>query len=220
MTWEQAHEKYGSSSPSVQGRTSLSGGRPLSPAPLNSKPVFTQDPQEMDVDPPAAQQPGRPPLSDARIRTPLPSAPRPDKPSAIAPLPGVDSLKSSELQASISRILTSPFRSRYAAVSALLLNWQEDSDINARSAMSELGDVLERDYNYTFQIRSIPASSDGCKNSWRWLSREVTDFIGNQDQRDVLKIVYYSGHSYLDGNREMVLARCVSLSAMRPPLSY
>jgi hypothetical protein len=47
---------------------------------------------------------------------------------------------------------------------------------------------------------------DGCKSPWRWLSRKTNEFVEDRDQRDVLKIVYYNGHSYLDSNREMILA--------------
>ncbi|KAK3394350.1 hypothetical protein B0H63DRAFT_43407 [Podospora didyma] len=205
MTWEDAARKFRSHSPTMQELAPLSG-HPLSPAPLNSKPVFTHDPQEMDVDTSPSQQSGRRPLGESRIsRTPLPSAPRLDKPLNMVPVPGIESLRA-DLQATASRILANPFRTRYSMVSALLVHWQEDDDHEARNALAELGKVLDQDYNYTFQIKSIPPSSDECKSSWRWLSREVTDFIDNQDHRDVLKIVYYSGHSYLNGNREMVLA--------------
>jgi len=216
MSWEDAAKKYRSHSPSVQELAPLTG-RPLSPAPLHSRTVFTQDPQEMDIDASPTQQPGRPPLSDSRIRTPLPSAPRADtRPANMVPVTGADAHKAADLQATVSRILANPSRSRYTAVSALLVHWQDDSDPDAKSAIDELGSVLEQHYNYTFQIISIPAPSDGCKNSWRWLSREVTNFVDNLDNRDVLKIVYYSGHSYLDREREMVLARFV-LSFL-PPL--
>jgi len=66
--------------------------------------------------------------------------------------------------------------------------------------------VLQQHYNYTFQIKSIPASAGSSTSLTRWLSRELADFIENEDKREVLKIVYYSGHSYLDKNREMLLA--------------
>jgi hypothetical protein len=206
MTWEDAARKFRSHSPSMQADLAPSGQRPLSPAPLNSKALFTHDPQEMDVDV-SPTHAGRPPPSDPRIRTPLPSGPRPDKPAAMASLPGVDGQKLSDLQATASRILMSPYRCRYSAASALFVHWQEDRDPRARSAMDELAGVLQHYYNYTFQIKSIPESSDGSKgSSWRWLNRELQAFLEDQDQRDVLKIVYYSGHSYLDADREMVLA--------------
>ncbi|KAK3945408.1 hypothetical protein QBC46DRAFT_117307 [Diplogelasinospora grovesii] len=215
MTWEQAAKKFRSHSPTMQELSPLSG-RPLSPAPLNSKPVFTQDPQEMDVDiSPTHQhhqhhhqhQPGRAPMNEARIsRTPLPSGPRPDKPPGMPPLPGFDSFRP-DLQGVANRILTNPCRSRYESVHALFLHWQDDDDQGVRTALGELANVLNNYYNYTFEIKPIPSSSNGCKNPWKWVSQELNDFLEKQDRRDCLKIIYYSGFSYLDGNREMVLAR-------------
>lgn len=160
----------------------------------------------MEIDPPTPtpQQPGRPPLSEARIRTPLPSGPRLEKSLS---LPGIESLKN-ELQSNVARILSTPSRDRYTHVQALLLFWQDDEDVNnVQSAVNELADVFDKYYHYTFQIQTIPSSSDGCKSPWRWLLRQLSDFAEDRDQRDVLKIVYYAGHTYLDGNREMVLAR-------------
>jgi hypothetical protein len=210
-TWEDAARKFRSHSPSVQD-LAPAGARPLSPAPsLNTKPLLTLEPNEMDIDVSPTQQPGRPPLSDARIsRTPLPSGPRMDK--AVPPATPVDSARVSEIQEAASRILASSYRSRYSSVSALLLRWQDDDDVNASTAVEELGSVLQQFYNYTFQIKLIPPSSDGLKGSWRWLSREMTNFIDAEDQRDALKIVYYSGYSYLDGDREMMLARYDDIS--------
>ncbi|KAK0630088.1 hypothetical protein B0T17DRAFT_589689 [Bombardia bombarda] len=217
-SWEDALRKYKSHSPAMQEIAPQSRRLPSPPVPLNSKPVFTHEPQEMekmdiDASPPRQRPGGVPPPSELRIRTPtgtpsrtpLPSGPRPDKPLGMAMLPGIESLKT-DLQGSASRILSNPHRSRYTMAAALLVDWQDDDDHGARNGMNELGNMLHEHYNYTFQIKSIPSSSDGCKSSWRWLSREVTDFIDGNDHRDVLKIVYYGGHSYLDGNREMVLA--------------
>ena len=215
MTWEEAARKYRSHSPGQD----LSGARPLSPALLNPKPLMTHDPHEMDIDGPPVQQqqppphqhqqPGRPPLSESRIRTPLPSGPRLDKPISITPLPVSENLRM-DLQGTANRVLSDPYRSRYVAVQALLLHWQEDQHPAVMDAMKEFGSVLEQYYHYTFEIKPIPSTSDSCKSSWRWLSREITDFMDKRDSRDVLKIVYYTGHTYLDSNREMVLARCVS----------
>lgn len=161
----------------------------------------------MDVDTSPSQQASRSVLNESRIRKPLPSGPRPDKPTT---LPGIDSFNP-DLQRHASRILADPHHSRYTMVSALLVHWQDDDDHGARAAMNEFGTVLDQ-YNYTFQMKAIPSSSDGHKSSFRWLAREVQDFIDNNDQRDVLKIVYYSGYSYLDGNRDMVLSRFVIFS--------
>lgn len=162
----------------------------------------------MDIDTsPTRHANHRSAVNESRIRTPLPSGPRPDKPLGMTPLPGIDSLKP-DLQRRASQILADPHHSRYTMVSALLVHWQNDADHGAKSAMAELANVLDQ-YNYTFQIKAIPSLSDGNKSSFRWLSREVSDFIDNNDQRDVLKIVYYSGYSYLDSNRDMVLSRFV-----------
>jgi len=208
MTWEEAARKFKSHSPTLPDLAPL-GGRPLSSSMSNSKAIFTQDPQEMDMDLDVSptQQAARAVLNESRIRTPLPSGPRPDKPLGMAPLPGIDSLKP-DLQRRASLIMADPHHSRYTMVSALLVHWQDEDDHGARAAMNELSGVLD-EYNYTFQIKAIPSMSDGHKSPSRWLSREVSDFIDNNDQRDVLKIVYYSGYSYLDGNRDMVLSRFV-----------
>ena len=212
MTWEDLFSKFHRShSPSIQDiAPSLAGGRASSPAASLSaaQPAFTHDPQEMDIDSVTAahHQPGRHPLSDTRIRTPLPSGPRLEKSLS---LPGIESLKN-ELQSNVPRMLSTSNRGRYNAVQALLLFWQDDDDVAiVHGAVKELADVFDKYYHYTFQIQTIPSSSDGCKSSWRWLSRQLNEFAEDRDQRDVLKIVYYAGHTYLDGNREMILARYV-----------
>lgn len=206
MTWEDAVKKYHRShSPTIQDiAPSLSGQRPLSPSQgLSSlKAMFPHDPNEMDIDQPMGQ-PGQARLSDARLRTPLPTGPRLDKPNSLA---GVETIKT-DLQANVSRILANPHRSRYASVQVLLFYWQDDTDPHVQSSVSELADVLDQFYHYTFHVETIPSTSEACKSPWRWLSRKITDFSEDRDQRDVLKIVYYNGYSYLDGNREMVLAR-------------
>ena len=149
-------------------------------------------------------QNSRPPTSEARLRTPLPSGPRLEKSLS---LPGIESLKN-DLQANASRMISASSRSRYTAVQVLLLFWQDDSDASSiQAAVSELAEVLEKYYYFNYQIRKIPSSTDGTKSSWRWLSRQLIDFAENRDQRDVLKVVYYAGSTFLNGNREMILAR-------------
>ncbi|KAL2754948.1 hypothetical protein ACRALDRAFT_2087770, partial [Sodiomyces alcalophilus JCM 7366] len=204
MTWEDAVKKYHRShSPSIQDLAPLSAQRPLSPSQglSNHKSMFAQDPHEMDIDHPVGQ-PGQARLSETRIRTPLPSGPRLDKPTV---LPGIESLKN-DLQTNVSSILSNPYRSRYSSAQVLLLYWQDDHDPHVDAAVKELAEVFDQYYRYTFEIHTIPSASENCKNPWRWLSRKITDFSEDRDQRDVLKIVYYNGHSFLDGHREMVLA--------------
>ncbi|KAH7321399.1 hypothetical protein B0I35DRAFT_213832 [Stachybotrys elegans] len=212
MTWEDVVNKFHRShSPSVQdiAPSIAAAGRPLSPAmPYSNatmQPVYTHDTQEMEIDSssPAHHPPGRPPISEARIRTPLPSGPRLEKSMS---LPGIESFKNS-LQDNVSRMLLSPTRNRYTTAKVLFLFWQDDDEaLVVSNAVRELADVLDKLYHYTYQIQTIPSSSDGCKSSWRWLSRQLNDFAEERDQRDVLKIVYYAGYTYLDGNREMILA--------------
>jgi spermidine synthase len=110
----------------------------------------------------------------------------------------------------VPKILSTSNRGRYSAVQVLLLFWNDDDDVKTvQDAVRELAHVLEKSYHYTFHIHAIPSASDGLKSSWRWLSRLLNDFAEDRDQRDVLKIVYYNGHTYLDGDREMILARYV-----------
>lgn len=168
----------------------------------------------MDIDssPTAYHQPGRHPLSEARIRTPLPSGPRLEKSLS---LPGIESLKN-ELQHNVPKILSTTHRGRYNSVQVLLLFWHDDEDaITIQDALQELAHVFDRSYHYTFHIQAIPSASDSSKSSWRWLSRRLNDFAEDCDQRDVLKIVYYAGHTCLDGNREMILTRYVPIYRTR-----
>ncbi len=222
MSWEEAVRKYRSSSP-LQDLSSLTGRRPISPASNHIRPPFAQDPQEMDIDRGSAQTPvnsqatpGRPPLSESRLRTPLPSGPRLEKPVSMPPLaaapphltalPNIETIKA-DLEGTASRVLASPHGSRYTSVCVLVIHWQ-DEEPTAKAAVDELSDVFERIYHYSLEFAKIPSSeSDGCRNPWRWLSRIVNDFTEKHDTRDTLKIVYYSGYSFLDENREMVLAR-------------
>ncbi|KAK2606374.1 hypothetical protein QQS21_003193 [Conoideocrella luteorostrata] len=210
MTWEELMGRFHRShSPTVAEIPPLTIGigPPLSPASSLStiQPSLAHDPHEMELDSPPSthHQPSRHPLSDARIRTPLPSGPRLEKSLS---LPGIESLKN-ELQFNIPKILSATNRGRYNFVQVLLLFWQDDDDVTiVQDAVRDLAGVFEKSYHYTFHIQAIPSASDGFKSSWRWLSRQLNDFSEDRDQRDALKIVYYAGHTYLDGNREMILA--------------
>ncbi|KAI1012528.1 hypothetical protein LB504_008163 [Fusarium proliferatum] len=209
MTWEDVVTKFHRShSPTIQdiAPSLAAAGRPLSPAPaISNVQALFHDTQEMDIDSstPGSNLPGRPPLSDARIRTPLPSGPRLEKSLS---LPGIESFKN-DLQSNVGRMLSTPSRDRYSSVQVLFLFWQDDEEVPIiQTAVRELAEVFDKYYRYNFQVQAIPSSSDGCKSSWRWLSRALNEFVEDRDERDVLKIVYYAGHTYLDGNREMVLA--------------
>lgn len=163
----------------------------------------------MDIDATPTHQPGRASLSESRIRTPLPSGPRPDKVTPYTPFSNLDSPKG-DIQGLVSRIMADPYRSRYSTVEVLLLYWDDDDDKpGVVEAVDQLSDILSGHYNYRSDIKPIPSPSENCKSSWKWLSSKITAFVEQRDQRDVLKIVYYNGHSYLDADREMLLARFV-----------
>jgi hypothetical protein len=87
-----------------------------------------------------------------------------------------------------------------------MLYWEADDDSNVKTSVEQLAGVLTGNYNFTLHPRAIPPES-GIKSSWTWLSDALNDFMRLNDHPDVLKIVYYNGYSYLDGNRQMVLAR-------------
>lgn len=153
----------------------------------------------MDIDSGPTQTPTQsPPHSESRLRTPLPSG----KPLAV---PGVDSLRA-VLESHASRIFSTPHRGRYSAAQALLLYWQDDDDEQLSATVQDLADVFDKQYRYTFQRQKIPSPSDECRNPLRWLLQQITAFADDRDQRDVLKILYYNGHTFLDRNKEMVLA--------------
>ena len=216
MTWEDVVTKYRRShSPDIPPSFTQQP-RPLSPAsghiatPPAPAPAPSENPgQAMDIDSTPSLPnlpPSRPAPGESKTRTPLPSGPGPRLEKSLS-LPGIESLKN-DLQANASRMISTASRNRYTAVHALLFLWQEDDEATTvHSAVRDFADTLEKYYHYTLQIQQIPPSSDGTRSSWRWLSRQLNDFAEDRDQRDVLKIVYYVGHSYLDANREMVLAR-------------
>lgn len=217
MTWEDAVKKYHRPmSPNMQEIAPLGPQRPISPAPplnhshlnhnhnhgnhINS--VFKGDAADaMDLDPLPPQSSSQSPPNDSRLRTPLPSGKPPT-------LPGIDSLRA-VLETHASRIFSTPHRGRYSAAQALLLYWQDDDDAEMSETVQDLADVFDKQYRYTFQKQKIPSPSEECRNPWRWLLQQIAAFADDRDQRDVLKILYYNGHSYLDKNREMVLARYV-----------
>ena len=175
--------------------------RPLSPAPshLNHHPrPDAADIQDMEIDSATTV-----PVARAGInRTPLPSGPSMKRPSSSTSIAEPVQL---ELQNTVSRIVKSPFRCRYATASVLILCWCGDEHGEVYQVLQELGHVLQKDYQYPYRICTIPRSTD--TNHWRYVMNTISDFMGQRDQRDSLKIVLYNGHSYLDANREMVLAR-------------
>lgn len=207
MSWDEAKRRYRSHSQDPQEPIAISSERSFHAVNGN----YTFEPQGMDLDQsPTSQQMVQSSSSEAQrrsARTPLPSGPRLERTAQAAmSLPGIDTFKSN-LQSHASSIIANPIRSRYSAVYALLLVWEDEQDEAVKQSVEELRSVLDRHYHYTFEMDVIP--SDEPERSWRWLSRRIDHFMGSNDQRDVLKIFYYNGRTQLDGNRAMVLARYV-----------
>ncbi|KAJ6785390.1 hypothetical protein PWT90_04548 [Aphanocladium album] len=211
MTWEDVVNKFHRShSPTMQDvvPSSMPAGGSTSPVATMREPqaMFASDPQDMDIDPgpSTSHHHARLSLSDPRIRTPLPSGPRLEKSLS---LPGIESFRN-DLQTTANRMLSAENRGRYLEVRALLLVWQDDDDApSVHAATRELADVFEKQYRFALQLQTIPTTETGlAKDTWRWLSRTLDRFADEDDRREVLKIVYYAGHSFLDENREMCLA--------------
>ncbi|EPE06182.1 hypothetical protein F503_03011 [Ophiostoma piceae UAMH 11346] len=150
--------------------------------------------------------------TESRLRTPLPSGPRPEKFSSGS-LPGIESL-SGDLQSGTARVINeaNPSRSRYDFVQVMIVQWSNDSGRDERDAINELSALLKTDYNYNVEIVSIPV---GAQSPLRWLMQTVMGFVNNRDMRDTLKIFYYAGFSYLDRDREFVLSSSMDKAAVQ-----
>ncbi|KAH6972550.1 hypothetical protein EDB80DRAFT_659592 [Ilyonectria destructans] len=139
----------------------------------------------------APHHPDRPQSSEPGTHTPSPTCPHLEK---TLSLPRVARL-------------TTLNRDQYTSAEVLLLFWQDDEVPNVQSAVQELADVFNSYYHYTCRVRPIPSNATSrSRSSWAYIWRGFNAFVKDRDQRDVLKIVYYHGHTYLDGNREMILA--------------
>ena len=109
------------------------------------------------------------------------------------------------LQETASRIRLS--RSRYNSVNVLLLYWESDHDPRVVSVVKDLADTFSNDYHYHCEIATIPRDATG-GSPQLWLHRKLlNDYMTNNNDRESLTIVYYNGASYLDGNRQMMIAR-------------
>lgn len=94
----------------------------------------------------------------------------------------------------------------YKAVHALHLRWADESRQNVIQAGLDLEKTLRDTYSFSYQTESMPLGA-----SQRQLKDKIDHFIENKDEHDVLKIIFYTGESYLDGDRNMMLAAYVSL---------
>ena len=86
-------------------------------------------------------------------------------------------------------------KSRYSAVSVLLLSW-EDDDLQVIIEVKRLRRVFEELYGFSTDQWSIPSS-----DSHGEMQDRLRAFITTHGKEDALLIVYYGGHGYLDENR-------------------
>lgn len=206
MSWDEAKRRYRSHSGDLQEPIAISSDRGFHPVNGNND-NYTYEPQRMDLDQsPTSQQTIQSSSTDAQtrtVRTPLPSGPRLERTAQAAmSLPGT-----ANLQGQATTIMANPNGRRYSAVYVLLLVWQDEQDEAVRQSVEELRSVFDRHYQYTVQVDAIPSGAP--ERSWRWLTQRINQFMEENDQRDVLKIVYYNGRTQLDEHRAMVLARYV-----------
>ena len=90
----------------------------------------------------------------------------------------------------------------YAAVTALMLAW-EDDDLGCIQEVKQLSCVLQEKFHY--EVRQFLIPSDRPQPS---LSRAISDFLYQYGSPGNLALIYYGGHGDpdLDGEKEAVWA--------------
>ncbi|KAJ4397591.1 hypothetical protein N0V93_001824 [Gnomoniopsis smithogilvyi] len=116
------------------------------------------------------------------------------------PLPGSrrDRTLHSTAQAALS--LPAIDHNRYTTVHALHLQWDNEWRQGVLQAGMDLGKTLRDAYGFGYHMEVIPLGI-----SHKHFRERLQHFIEKEDERGVLKIVYYAGDSYLDGDRKMML---------------
>lgn len=211
MTWEELAQKFPNSAETQQLETIV----PPTPRNLQTQEsrkhsISTPSPEFMDIDSSPTQQQTRASFSESRVRTPLPSKPRQDRAStgSFPPLNGSlpnGNISMSNSQGAALRAPEGFVRDRYRRVSALFLRWQDDEDPALINPMDEFREVLGEYYDCSCLTKIIPSANQH-HNTSMWVLDEILQFL-KTDTEDELKILYWSSHSYLDGDRQMILAR-------------
>jgi len=107
-----------------------------------------------------------------------------------------------ELEAAALAMLASPHRVRYSKVVVHLFHWAKDEK-RVIDAIQGLADTLRSEYQYMCKVQAIQASAEGC----HWVLNEAMRVFDADDNREVMKIYYFGGHSYLkDG--QMMISSC------------
>lgn len=109
-----------------------------------------------------------------------------------------------------TRDFSGPELHRYIAVHVLLLSWEDEGLDDVKRVTEDLRRVFEEQYNYTCEMACIPHYTEPFGSS-RWLLDRVGRFSQHLDRPNVLKILYYNGHTYIDRDRDMILSKSVPI---------
>jgi len=196
MTWEDAYRRYppinNPQSVNPNEAAQLAGGRILSPRPA------THTAMEIDSSAPAPAPSAR--SGSRQPRTPLPTGPRMERRLSGPAQPTASALSDvMELEAAALAMLASPHRVRYSKVVVHLFHWAKDEK-RVIDAIQGLADTLRSEYQYMCKVQAIQASAEGC----HWVLNEAIRVFDADDNREVMKIYYFGGHSYLKDGQMMI----------------
>ncbi|EGO52674.1 hypothetical protein NEUTE1DRAFT_91241 [Neurospora tetrasperma FGSC 2508] len=216
MTWEELAQKFPNSAEMQQLEAIVPPTPNFHTQESRKHNLSTPSPEFMDIDSSPTQQQIRSSFSESRVRTPLPSKPRQDRASTVSfpqPNGGLSNgnvLMSNSHGATV-RASEGFARDRYRRISALFLRWQDDEDPALKNPMDEFREVLGEYYDCSCQTKIIPSANQN-HNVSMWVLDEILQFL-KTDTEDELKMLYWSSHSYLDADRQMILASSRSSEA-------
>lgn len=210
MTWEELAQKFPNSAEMQQLEAIVPPTPNLHTQGSRKLNLSTPSPEFMDIDSSPTQQQIRSSFSESRVRTPLPSKPRQDRASTVSfpqPNGGLSNgnILTSNSHGATVRAFEGSAGDRYRRISALFLRWQNDEDPALKNSMDEFREVLEEYYDCSCQTKIIPSANQN-HNVSMWVLDEILQFL-KTDTEDELKVLYWSSHSYLDADRQMILAR-------------
>ena len=88
--------------------------------------------------------------------------------------------------------------SRYKAVHALLLTW-EDDNLGVINEVDELEVVFRQTYHFKVEKWKIPS-----KRPHNTLAAKLLGFLEDFESKDNLLIIYYGGHGSMNDDRQCV----------------
>lgn len=201
LSWSEARGQTGSISESLRELAPVSPGTSFRP--VNAIHHDGHDQMELDPSPISPESDHQP----TRTRRPLPTGPRLERTAQAAlSIPPIEPARTPDHNVASVTTHFPAINHRYERVDVLLLLWEDESLEAVGGIVEDLRTVWESHYNFVCHIGRIPPSS-GSLSSWRWVSDAMRRFVGENDQRSAMKIVYYNGQAILNQNREMVLVK-------------